>query len=147
MTTPCTEPIVELQVGTPPTNGTGCSNNVSASSVVCGNAGVMKDCPPSQDMAPAALVTERRGASIDCWIVISWSIRLRVVLSTELIMVEPPGEPYAAIGSSSLNRIVGAMLDRGRLNGATSFAPGFPVAALKVGAKLKSVSSLFSRKP
>jgi len=43
--------------------------------------------------------------------------------------------------------MVGDMLERGRLNGATSFAPGFPVVALAVGVKLKSVSSLLSKKP
>jgi hypothetical protein len=43
------------------------------------------------------------------------------------------------------NTSVGAMEERGRLPGCTRLATGLPSAS--VGAKLKSVSSLFSRKP
>ena len=76
-----------------------------------------------------------------------WSIRLSVTLNTELMMVAPPGEPYAATGSRPLKTMVGDIELRGRLFAATSFAPGLPVAGLSVGSKLKSVSSLLSRKP
>ena len=55
------------------------------------------------------------------------------------MIVEPPGEPSATAGRPWSKTIVGAMLERGRLPGAGEFA--VPVA------KLKSVSSLLSRKP
>ena len=55
------------------------------------------------------------------------------------MIVEPPGEPSASTGRPWSKTIVGAMLERGRLPGAGEFA--VPVV------KLKSVSSLLSRKP
>ena len=45
-----------------------------------------------------------------------------MIWNTELIMVAPPGDPYAANGLPCLRRIVGDMLLRGRLKGATSLA-------------------------
>ena len=63
------------------------------------------------------------------------------------MILEPPAEPNAAKGLPSLSKIVGVMLLRGRLNGATSLAPMLPVAKSKVGGQLKSVSSLLSKKP
>ena len=53
----------------------------------------------------------------------------------------------AATGSLPRKTIAGAIELRGRLLAATSLAPGLPVAAFTVGSKLKSVSSLFSKKP
>ena len=77
-----------------------------------------------------------------------WSSRFSVTLNTELMIVEPPGEPYAMMGSpSALKIIVGTMLLRGRLPGATSLVAGCPVNGFVDGVKLKSVSSLLSRKP
>ena len=55
------------------------------------------------------------------------------------MIVAPPGEPSATTGRRPSKTIVGAMLERGRLPPSGEFA--VPVA------KLKSVSSLLSRKP
>ena len=55
------------------------------------------------------------------------------------MIVEPPGEPSATSGRPCLNTIVGAMVERGRLPPSGEFAVP--------GTKLKSVSSLLSRKP
>ena len=45
--------------------------------------------PGSQDTDPPALVTDRRGALMACWMVMPWSMRLSVMLNTELMIVEP----------------------------------------------------------
>ena len=55
------------------------------------------------------------------------------------MIVAPPGEPSATAGLPWSKTSVGEMLERGRLHGAGEFV--VPVA------KLKSVSSLLSRKP
>ena len=69
-------------------------------------------------MLEAAPATEMRAASMACCSVILWSIRLIVTFTTELMIVAPPGEPYARKGlPSGVNSIVGAMLLRGRLPG------------------------------
>jgi hypothetical protein len=63
------------------------------------------------------------------------------------MMAAPPGLP-ALITSWPLalsNTSVGDMDERGRLPGSTRLAMGLPAAS--VGARLKSVNSLFSRKP
>ena len=60
---------------------------------------------------------------------------------TVVMIVDPPGEPTTKRTSPSSSTIVGDIDDRGRLPGSTMFgSAGF-------GTKLKSVSSLFSRKP
>ncbi len=57
------------------------------------------------------------------------------------MIIDPPGEPTTYRTSPSSSTIVGDIDDRGRLPGSTMFgSAGF-------GRKLKSVSSLFSRKP
>ena len=65
------------------------------------------------------------------------------------MIVEPPGDPKAATGLSLRKIIVGDIELRGRLPAATSLAPGskFVGSGSKAGILLKSVSSLFSRKP
>ena len=58
----------------------------------------------------------------------------------------PPGLPALAASRPSASKTrVGAIDERGRLPGSTRLATGRPVAS--AGAKLKSLSSLFSRKP
>ena len=56
------------------------------------------------------------------------------------MIIEPPGEPSASRGLPSLSTIVGAIELRGRLPPSTRFG-------CVVESKLKSVSSLLSRKP
>src|SRR5437016_14660920 len=60
------------------------------------------------------------------------------------MMVDPPGEPTARYGLPCARTIVGDIELRGRLPGAGRFGSG---ALPWVGVKLKSVSSLLSRKP
>ena len=60
------------------------------------------------------------------------------------MIVAPPGEPVASTGSPSRCTIVGAIEERGRFPPAGRFGSG---AVPCVGVKLKSVSSLLSRKP
>ena len=60
------------------------------------------------------------------------------------MIVAPPAAPTATNGRPSRSAIVGDMLERGRLPAAGRFGSG---AVPWVGAKLKSVSSLLSRKP
>ena len=55
------------------------------------------------------------------------------------MIVEPPGEPSASTGRPRSSTIVGAIEERGRL------PP--PASSAVPGSKLKSVSSLLSRKP
>ena len=105
-----------------------------------------KNGPVSQETEPRFL-DDILGALIASWIVMPWSTMLNVICSKELMIVAPPAAPMAANGLSSFRRSVGAMLLRGRLNGATSFAPGFPVARSNAGGKLKSVSSLLRTIP
>ena len=82
--------------------------------VACGKAA-------STAIVGLAEVTDRRGASMACCIVMPWSMKLSVTLSTELMIVAPPGEPYATSGSPSAEKIIaGVMLLRGRLAGCTS---------------------------
>ena len=61
-----------------------------------------------------------------------------------VMIVAPPGEPTASHGRSSLSTIVGLIDERGRLPGPGRFGSGTPAVS---GTKLKSVSSLLSRKP
>jgi len=63
------------------------------------------------------------------------------------MMSAPPGEPTLAtkFPLALSNTKVGDMDERGRLPGSTRLAMGLPSAPL--GAKLKSVNSLLSRKP
>ena len=59
------------------------------------------------------------------------------------MIVAPPGEPSASTGWPSASTIVGDIDERGRLPGPGRLGSGAGLA----GAKLKSVSSLLSRKP
>ena len=115
MTTACTEPIVSLQPSVPASPRPVCPSFRSASCVAMLTRGCMKSWPPSQLTLPVAWVTDRRGASMACCVVMPWSMRLSVTLSTELMMVAPPGEPKAATGWPSFSSSSGAMLERGRL--------------------------------
>ena len=65
------------------------------------------------------------------------------------MIVEPPGDPKAATGSPRRKIRVGAMELLGRLPAATSLAPGLKLSGspLNAGMRLKSVSSLFNKKP
>ena len=73
------------------------------------------------------------------------------VLAVKWMMRAPPGlPPLITIGprlpsAFFSNTSVGDIDERGRLPGCTRLAMGWPCAS--AGAKLKSVSSLFSRKP
>src|SRR3954452_20748009 len=60
------------------------------------------------------------------------------------MMVAPPGEPRASHGRPWLVTTVGLIDERGRLPGPGRFGSGTPAVT---GTKLKSVSSLLSRKP
>ncbi len=80
-----------------------------------------------------------RGASMASGRLMPKSIWLISVCSTVVMIVEPPGEPTASTARPLRSTIIGLIELRGRLFGATEFA-------VPVG-KLKSVSSLLSRKP
>src|SRR4051794_34480725 len=80
-----------------------------------------------------------RGASIDSGRLMPKSIWFWSCCQTEVMIVEPPGEPTASTTRPLRITIVGLIELRGRLSGCTEFA-------VPVG-KLKSVSSLLSRKP
>src|SRR5919199_2370125 len=71
-------------------------------------------------------------------------MRLTRMPSTVVMIVAPPAAPTATNGRPFRSVIVGDMLERGRLPAAGRFGSG---AAPCVGVKLKSVSSLLSRKP
>src|SRR5215213_615737 len=60
------------------------------------------------------------------------------------MIVAPPGDPSASTGRKPFVTIVGLIDERGRLPGPGRFGSGTPAV---LGTKLKSVSSLFSRKP
>ncbi len=60
------------------------------------------------------------------------------------MIVAPPGEPAASTGSPSRSTMVGESEERGRLPGPARLGSGTPGTS---GVKLKSVSSLLSRKP
>ena len=77
------------------------------------------------------------------------STTFRMVISTVLMMVRPPGEPVTMNNLPSLARMVGDMLDSGRLPGMARFGlvPMLPRSSVISGAELKSPSSLLSRKP
>src|SRR6478672_1549582 len=60
------------------------------------------------------------------------------------MIVAPPGDPTARKGVPWSSRMVGLIEDRGRLPGPGRFGSGTPAVN---GLKLKSVSSLLSRKP
>src|SRR6476661_7441610 len=90
--------------------------------------------PGSMLMALPVLVTDRRGALMASCSDILWSMRLSVTLNTELMIDAPPGEPKAASGVPSGEKIiVGFMLLRGRLFGCTSLKPALPVNGLRLG--------------
>src|SRR3954463_4439380 len=72
------------------------------------------------------------------------SSRLMRVCRTVVMMVAPPGDPTARSGRPLRRTIVGAIEDRGRLRPASWVAPRGLVPS---GPRLKSVSSLLSRKP
>ena len=81
-----------------------------------------------------------RGAAIASGSERPRSIRSNSTWATVPMMVEPPGEPTARNGLPWRVTIVGAIEERGRLR--LSARLGWVVES-----KLKSVSSLFSRKP
>jgi hypothetical protein len=64
--------------------------------------------------------------------------------STVVMIVAPPAAPTAINGRPCRSTIVGDMLDRGRLPAAGRLGSGTPGCS---GVKLKSVSSLLSKKP
>jgi len=85
-----------------------------------------------------------RGAAIASGSDMPKSRRLSSTCATVVMIDAPPGEPSARNGLPSRRTIVGAIDDRGRLPAATELTPLVsPVAA----SRLKSVSSLLSRKP
>ena len=92
----------------------------------------------------AALRWLARGAAIACGSVIPKSRRLTRICSTVVMIVAPPGEPTARNGRLLRRTIVGEIDERGRLLPASWFAPRGLVPSEP---RLKSVSSLFSRKP
>ena len=87
----------------------------------------------------AVLRCEALGASMASGRVMPKSRSLTSTCSTVVIIVDPPGEPSASIGSPSLVTIVGLMLLLGR------FPPSGELA--RPGAGSKSVSSLLRMKP
>jgi hypothetical protein len=88
----------------------------------------------------AMLRCEARGAAIACGRVMPKSTSLTMICSTVVIIVDPPGEPRAGMGSPTLLvTIVGLMLLLGRL------PPSGELASSGIGSK--SVSSLLRRKP
>ena len=95
-------------------------------------------------MTDAVLRWEARGAAIASGRVMPRSSRLISVCRTVVMIVEPPGEPSARNGLPLRSTIVGDIDDRGRLPAAGQVRV---VHGRVAGAKLKSVSSLFSRKP
>ena len=98
----------------------------------------MKDCSAVTD---AVLRWAARGAAMACSIVIPRSMRLNSICSTVVMIVEPPGDPSASQGSSSLSTIVGDIEERGRL-------PGWMrLGSLALYSAEKSVSSLLRMKP
>ena len=88
----------------------------------------------------ALLRCEARGAASASGRLIPKSILLTRICSTVVMIVEPPGEPSASTGRPWSKTIVGAMLERGRL-------PARRRVRRVRSVKLKSVSSLLSRKP
>ena len=77
------------------------------------------------------------------------SMTLRIVISTVLMIVRPPGVPVTMNSLPSLATIVGDMLDSMRLPGRARFGsvPISPCSLVSPGPALKSPISLFSRKP
>ena len=74
---------------------------------------------------------------------------LRIVNSTVLMIVRPPGLPVAMTRRPSRATIVGVMLESIRLPGSVRFGPVpiSPVSVVIPGAALKSPISLFNRNP
>src|SRR5215211_736788 len=81
-----------------------------------------------------------RGAAIACGSVDPRSRRSSSTWSTVVMIIEPPGDPTARNGRPSARTIVGLIELRGR------FPPSARFGCVKES-KLKSVSSLLSRKP
>ena len=95
----------------------------------------------SAGVGAAELRCEARGAATASGSVIPRSMRFMRICVTVVMIVDPPGEPTTNRTSPSSSTIVGDIDDRGRLPGSTMFG------SVGFGRKLKSVSSLFSRKP
>ena len=92
----------------------------------------------------------RRGAATASGSVIPKSSRLSRICATVVMIDAPPGEPSARKGRPLRRTMVGAIDERGRLPPSTLLAPvltppGTDGSVLVV--RLKSVSSLLSRKP
>ena len=81
-----------------------------------------------------------RGVAIACGSVLPRSSRSSSTCSVVVMIIEPPGEPTARNGSPPSVTIVGLIELRGRLSPSARFG-------CVSESKLKSVSSLFSRKP
>ena len=103
-----------------------CSETRSAASRVFRNAGSAE--------VVAVLRCEALGAAMAWGRVMPKSRSLTSICSTVVMIVDPPGEPSARIGSPSLVTIVGLMLLLGR------FPPSGELARFGTGSK--SVSSL-----
>ena len=85
-----------------------------------------------------------RGEAIASGSGLAKSRRLTSVCRTVVMIVAPPGEPRAMKGRPFCRAIVGEIDERGRLPPASWLAPRGLVPSAD---RLKSVSSLLSRKP
>ena len=90
-----------------------------------------------------------RGASTASCTFMPWSTTLRMVCSTVLMMVRPPGLPVTSTRRPSRVTMVGDMLDSMRLPGPARLGsvPMSPKSVVMPGPALKSPISLLSRNP